>query len=421
MSLNWRWLVKDLAKQSWFTVSLYCVLAVATALSALVLDPLIPDNVPSKIGADAVDRILGILASSMLAVATFSISTMVQAFAASSTTGTPRARRLVVEDRSAQQALATFIGAFVFSLVGLIALSTGVYGPSGRLVLFVVTIVVVVLILVMLLRWIHRLSQLGSLGETVDQVERAAQVAFENNRAEPYLGCRPAIDWPNDARPVFSSKVGYVVRIDVEKLSAIAEMRDCAIHVAVRPGAFITRDRPVALIDGACDEEASKTVRSCFMIGDQRGFEQDPRFGLIVLSEIASRALSPAVNDPGTAIDVIGTIVRLLSDWATERSAPNVKHQRIFVPAVSAAALVRDSMSPIARDGAGMVEVCIRLRKAFAALAALGQPDLAAAANEIAQEALARAEAQLSFPGDIERLRAVLIKSRTWTSRGDES
>ncbi len=46
-----------------------------------------------------------------------------------------------------------------------------------------------------------------------------------------------------------------------------------------------------------------------------RTFEDDPRFGLIVLSEIADKALSPGVNDPGTAIDVIGTLVRLFTLW----------------------------------------------------------------------------------------------------------
>jgi uncharacterized membrane protein len=44
-----------------------------------------------------------------------------------------------------------------------------------------------------------------------------------------------------------------------------------------------------------------------------RYFEEDPRFGLITLSEIASRALSPAVNDPGTAIQIISSHIRLFS------------------------------------------------------------------------------------------------------------
>ncbi|MCX7321665.1 MAG: DUF2254 domain-containing protein, partial [Hyphomicrobiales bacterium] len=75
MKLNIGWLAKDIVNQLWFTVALYCLLGLAAALSALFLDRFIPDAVSSQIGADAVDRILGIIAASMLAVTTFSLST----------------------------------------------------------------------------------------------------------------------------------------------------------------------------------------------------------------------------------------------------------------------------------------------------------------------------------------------------------
>ena len=45
--------------------------------------------------------------------------------------------------------------------------------------------------------------------------------------------------------------------------------------------------------------EDAEAIAATFVIGGSRVFDQDPRFGLLVLSEIASRALSPAVNDPG--------------------------------------------------------------------------------------------------------------------------
>jgi uncharacterized membrane protein len=406
MRLNIGWLAKDIANQLWFTVALYCLLGVAAALSALFLDRLIPDAVSSQIGADAVDRIPGIIAASMLAVATFSISTMVQAFASAATGATPRAAQLVVEDRTAQTALATFIGAFVFSLVGLIALSTGAYGSSGRLVLFVATIVVVVLIVVMLLRWIHRLSRLGRLGETVDQVERATMKAIDYRRERPCLGGRPAPSIAPVGAGVVSRKIGYVRRIDMGGLSRLAEDGAFDIHVSALPGTFATLDRRLAIVSGKHDDEVADKVANCFLIGDQRSYEQDPRFGLVVLSEVASRALSPAVNDPGTAIDVIGTIVRVLSRWAdgADRPVEDIRYKRVFVPAVTAGDLLDDGIGPIARDGAGTVEVGIRLQKAMQALARLGNDEMAAAARDHAGQALARAEQVLSFAPDRARL-----------------
>lgn len=93
---------------------------------------MIPESVSVKVGAEAVDNILNILASSMLAVTTFSLSIMVTAYGSTTTNVTPRATRLVVEDVTTQNVLATFIGSFLFSLVGIIALNMGAYGERGE-------------------------------------------------------------------------------------------------------------------------------------------------------------------------------------------------------------------------------------------------------------------------------------------------
>ena len=140
----------------WFRASLYCGLAVLTALVGVVVKPVLPLGMAERFGADAVGNILSILATSMLAVTTFSLATMVSAFGAASQSATPRAANLLIEDNGAQGALATFIGAFLFSIAGLIALSTGIYGDGGRVVLFAATVAVIVLITVTLLRWIDK-------------------------------------------------------------------------------------------------------------------------------------------------------------------------------------------------------------------------------------------------------------------------
>ena len=90
----------------------------------------------------------------------------------------------------------------------------------------------------------------------------------------------------------------------------------------------------------ACDKEAQDAFCSAFAIGDSRSYDQDPRFGLIVLGEIAAKALSPGVNDPGTAIQVIGAGVRLLDVWLEPpgEGAPDaVACSRILAPPVSEA------------------------------------------------------------------------------------
>jgi len=408
MKLNLRWLFRDLVNQIWFTVALYCLLGILVALGAVLFKRFIPESFSSSIGADAVDRMLGIIDASMLAVATFSLSTMVQAFVSAGSGATPRAAQLVVEDRAAHQALATFIGAFVFSLVGLAALSTGIYGSSGRLLLFVATVGVIVLIVVTLLRWIQRLSKLGRVVETIDQVEQVTRRAIEERCQNPCLGAQLLLDASSLRVPVLARSVGYVRRVDVAKLDAIAEEVGQDIYVEAAPGSFMTLDRALVVLDVDVEEAVRDRIAGCFMVGDQRSFEQDPRFGFVVLSEIASRALSPAVNDPGTAIDVIGTMVRLLSVWTEGRVGPSppAEYQRVHMRPISPHALLNDAIVPIARDGAALVEVGIRLQKGLKALTRLGDWDLAEAARAQAHDARTRADAALTFAGDRERIAA---------------
>jgi uncharacterized membrane protein len=380
MIARWRWITNQLTKRLWFRASLFSLLGVATALLAVVFRDLIPESLPARIGADAVDKILGIIASSMLAVTTFSLSTMVSAYSAASSGVTPRATTLVMEDTTTQNALATFIGSFLFSLVGIIALSTGAYGKQGRVLLFAVTIGVVILIVYTLLRWIDHLSKLGRVGETIDRVENAAITAINRRAQWPYLGgAAYPLDLvlPVSARTLSSGQTGYVQHIDVQALGVIAKESQIRLYLEVLPGSFVHVGMPLVHIvplDLASKDDGNfppENIRAAFTIGVRRAFEHDPRFGLSVLSEIASRALSPAVNDPGTAIDVIGRGVRTLTCWAKPQ-IPSPEHdpgcELVHLRGLTVDDLFTDFFSPISRDGAGLLEVNIRLLKALISL-----------------------------------------------------
>lgn len=405
------WLVSVLTRRIWFRASLFSLGAVATALVAILASPYIPAHLPTKIGADAVDNILGIIASSMLAVTTFSLNIMVSAYAAATSNVTPRATKLVMEDTTTQNVLATFLGSFLFSLVGIIALSTGAYGDRGRVVLFVVTIVVIVLVVVTLLRWIDHLSKLGRVTETTARVEKVAADAMRARRDLPFMGGTcfdDASGAPPSARAVHATSIGYVQHLDVAALSKIADGGEGQIHVAAIPGKLVDPSTPLAFAAGLAGEDLDDRIRGCFTIGEVRSFDQDPRFGACVLSEIASRALSPGINDPGTAIDVIGRAVRVLAIWAEPRDAEATdepKFPRVHVPPIEHDDLFEDIFTGIARDGAGVVEIGVRLQKAFGTLAQLGDGRFATAARRHSALALERAEAALVIEDDKRRLR----------------
>ena len=181
--------------------------------------------------------------------------------------------------------------------------------------------------------------------------------------------------------------------------SEIAAAIGADIHVLALPGKLVEPERPLALIDGVCDEAAMNKVRQAFTVSHHRAFDHDPRFGLVVLSEIASRALSPAVNDPGTAIAVIEAGARVLLRLVDRQREPAPLPRRLHVPPIALTDLLDDWCRPIARDGAATVEVGVRLQKTLGALAR-HWPAAQPAIQREARDALTRAAAALASEAD---------------------
>ncbi|GIZ13696.1 DUF2254 domain-containing protein [Pseudomonas sp. NCCP-436] len=397
MTARWQWLTARFFRLMWVRATLYSLAGVLTALLALLIKPYVPDNVALSIGAEAVDKILAIIASSMLAVTTFSLSTMLSAYNSASSGATPRATQLLIQDPATQNMLATFIGSFLFSVVSIIALSTGVYGESGRVVLFIVTLLVIALIVITLLRWIDYLTRFGRLGETTDRVEQATTAALKVRRTQPYLGGQPLtkeMPIPASAVKLKSPITGYVQHIDMQALGRLCSEAHQRIYLLSTPGTFIDTSTTLACCEGI-DEERLPELLAAFALGYQRTFEQDPRFGLQVLTEIASRGLSSAINDLGTPIEIIGRGVRLFSRYAAyqpDTPTPIPGCERVFAQPLAVADLFDDFFRPIARDGASLVEVHIRLQKALASLAQIDPPLYAEQAQRHSELAMAYAE-----------------------------
>jgi uncharacterized membrane protein len=368
--LEWLW--AQFRRQLIYRAIIIGLLAVVAALLGLLLDQSVPDEWALKVGADAVDSLLSIIASSMLAVTTFSLSTVVAAYGSATSTATPRATNLLLDDTVTQNMLAAFIGAFIYSIVGIVLLKAGVYGTSGRLVLFFVTIFVIGLVVVMLVRWIDFLMHFGRLGNVLDRIEKAARRNLASMRQQPCLGgvCDdgdPARKPPGSTE-VLSEKTGYVQFIDMDALSEVAG-EDGQVTVAAHPGKLVHPGARLAYVKEGADQNVAHAVREAFIIGGRRTFDQDPRLTVITLSEVASRALSPAVNDPGTAIEVLARQLRVFADWLTADEPDEPLHRNVRVAPIRVDDMFDDAFLAMGRDGAGHVEVVIRMMKTLGALA----------------------------------------------------
>ncbi|USI72964.1 DUF2254 domain-containing protein [Sphingomonas morindae] len=397
---RWQWLLRLVTRRMWFRAALMCGFGGALALAGALVGHTISYHFAATVGSKSVDSILTMLASSMLAVTTFSLTAMVSAYAGATSTITPRAVQLLIDDSTAQNALATFLGSFLFAIVGIVALSTGLYGETGRVILFFGTILVILMIVVTLLRWIEHIARFGRVSDTIDRVERAAMAAVERMAVPLALDYAPPAVAQSGMTGVPASTMARVTHVDIALLGEIADAATVDIHLLALPGRLAEPGRPLALIAGAVDEAVLEKVRQAFTLAHQRAFDHDPRFGLVVLSEIASRALSPAVNDPGTAIAVIEAGGRVLLRLLDHRSDGRTRlPARIHVPPTALADLLDDWCRPIARDGAAIVEVGVRLQKTLGALARHAP----AARHVIAREALdavKRARAALASEAD---------------------
>ncbi|NIZ13626.1 DUF2254 domain-containing protein [Phaeobacter sp. HF9A] len=364
-------LLRRITRQLWFRVvviSLFSLLALAVAP---LLAPILPEGWDDRFGRDAVLPVLTILASGMLAVTTFSLNVMVSAYRTASSMATPRVYRLLLEDTVTQSVLATFTGGFVYSLSAIILFRAKIYPPGSAFVVFVMTALVVMLIVLAILRWIDHLSDLGSMDHTLRLIETRTRSSLVARKETPCLGgCSGEGEPPSDARPIAAARSGFVRFIDMAALNSRAKEAGVTLYLTRLPGEFVLRGRPVAMADGA-EESFCKEASGLIDIGDVRSFEQDPTFGLTLMAETAQRALSPGVNDPGTAYEVMGRITRLL--WEnlpedTEATKEKARFPHVHMLPVTAQALLKASFPPIALYAKDAPEVMKWMKTSLEAL-----------------------------------------------------
>lgn len=352
------------------------VMAIVFAFMAFLGTFYLPPELLPDIKRDILQGLLDIIASSMLAVITFSLSIMVSAFASASGNATPRATELIMADDNTRITIASFISAFIYAVIAKIALGLEYYGQNGRFILFISTATVLVYLIYTLIKWVHTLSHLGRLGNTLDRIYKATAKAMKSYTVSPNLG---ACWSPNDKKPditLNSNDTGYLTHINLSHLYNLSKKFGFKIFINARTGDYIIKSDQLAFLYFDEDGESSKDIEEIcaqiyanFVIEIERSFEQDPRFGFIVLSEVAQRALSPAINDPGTAFSVLNLMARLLLDDSNSKDHDKAYvYDRIGVKDLDVSDFITQSIDAIARDGASNVEVALRVQKTLFAI-----------------------------------------------------
>ncbi|WP_372972911.1 DUF2254 domain-containing protein [Marinobacter sp.] len=404
-------LINRLRERLWFRPAVFSISSLVAVFAAGWVDGSDLGHWLPDIDRETVETLLSILAASMLVIATFAVGSMVSAYTAAANSGTPRTFNLVLRDDVSQLAHSTFIAAFIFSVIARVSLDEGYFKGDGHFVIFAVALLVFAMVVLVFVYWVDSIARLGLLGPVIDRAERATRVVLEQNRRRPWLGGVAAEGRAPKGFSVLTDTVGYVQEINVEDLQEWATENDARIRIMALPGTFLSPREEMARVwfrEATPPELELQKVATCFTVDRDRVFDQDPCLGFVVLSEIAMKALSPAVNDPGTARKVLQTMLRLLDEWRQPLQAGSAEtpFDRVELPAVDVGNLFDGAFTGIGRDGAGTVEVAVALQKTLSVLAASHDRDVAEAALRHSAMALARAEQALSLSQDLEAVRA---------------
>src|SRR5262249_3103098 len=132
---------------------------------------------------------------------------------------------------------------------------------------------------------------------------------YDPKRSERSVGRTPRVTSTQEVEVAGAS--GVVMAFGAVELARLAEELDVVLELIPQGGDFVSRGDPLFRVAGS-GQAPPAALRGCIAIGPERTLEQDPRFVFRILVDIASKALSPAINDPTTAVQSLDQIQHLL-------------------------------------------------------------------------------------------------------------
>jgi uncharacterized membrane protein len=157
---------------------------------------------------------------------------------------------------------------------------------------------------------------------------------------------------------------GQIVEIETRGLARIAHREGITILLDLRVGDAITRGTPIARTDAADPAGLARAISRCLVVDSERSLVYDPLYALRLLVDIAIRALSPAINDPTTAVRALDEIEGVLR-CAAKRHLGTVRLDLapgyLEISHASWDEVVDLSLLEIAECGSGHVQVTRRL------------------------------------------------------------
>ncbi|MGC0422513.1 DUF2254 domain-containing protein [Embleya sp. AB8] len=290
---------------------------------------------------------------------------------------TPRVVRVYVRSRVTKVTFAVFLMTFLYALR--VQKEFGTSGDHPPALAASLAMGLVVTSLVVFVVYVHSTIRLMRVTHVIGYVTQESidlLVAQAHARPVPALPAAPATPIPYRGPP------GVLQDVDIARLVHRARRHDVVIALIPRVGDYLTHGMPLAEIHGTPNRRglpAPSTLWPCLTIGVERTMHQDLTFGLRQLVDIASKALSPAVNDPTTAVQALDRIHALLTlmsgiDLGDRAHFDRRDALRLIEPVALWSDVVDLSLTEIRLYGAGAPQVTRRLSAVLADLLEITPP-----------------------------------------------
>jgi uncharacterized membrane protein len=393
------------------TLSVLAALAAGSLLSLVSVGPHSPLAFQGT-SDDARALLIGI-AGTMVTVIALLLGLTVVALQLSSTQYSPRLLRNFLRDRPNQIVLSVFVATFAYSAAGLY--TVGVSGGSrtaafprlavsGALVLLFVS-------LGLLVYFADHLVHSIQVDAIMRVVERGTLAVIRDGL---FAGGQDAPDVPEWAVPIASQRSGYVQAVRPGRLLAEAAGHGVCLRLRPRVGEHVVAGTTLAWIwhasphDPRPDQHAfMPTLNAAVRIGFERTPEQDAALGIRQLVDVACKALSPAVNDPYTAVQAVDHLSVIFCALAKRPLGNHVvwdgSGAAVIVPGRRFPEYLATMCGLIRRYGAREPTVAHALLRLLGNCATVAgdDPERSTAIEEQARIVIADAEREIAQPADL--------------------
>lgn len=356
----------------WFVPTLYVLAALALSIGLIHWDEADPIHLIQAIDSSSASAAMSALGSGMLAFTGFVTAVILMVVQFGTSEFSPRFVALFNRDRTLRFALSTFSATFLFALVSTAQIGRGNanFVPTRTLT---AALLLTLLSIVMFLLLIERVSSGLRVASVVQAVDQEAHRVFDAVYPE---GASDAAAAQQKARslkgltPVQTIRLGgvgqVVVALDRAGFASLAQKYDAVIQLVPAVGDHVPAGGTLLNVYGP-RELPERRLRHAVVLGDERTLDDDPAFAIRLLVDVAIKALSPAINDPTTAVqslDRIGDLLRYAAPkhLSTGTVTDSTGVIRLVYPTPTWEDLVELALDEIRAFGAGQYQVARRLR-----------------------------------------------------------